>query len=118
MKAIRLADLAQNDIERQLPTDRVETFKRHDLRPVLEALAADSEIWDQVARPHGAGRRLTLHGRAVAGFHLFGAPVQRSPVYGAGQLIDDSYQSYLLNTNPSPRRAKTVSAKRPQPDSQ
>ena len=79
MRAVRLADSAKEDIDRQLPADRAADFKRHDLRPVLEALATSPEIWDESTSPHGAGRRLTIYGRTVAGFHLFGVPDTDDP---------------------------------------
>ncbi|MDH3683897.1 MAG: hypothetical protein OEV40_28575 [Acidimicrobiia bacterium] len=72
MRAVRLADSALEDIERQLPPDLAADFKRHDLRPVLEALSEHDELWEDASVPHGAARRLTIYGRTVAGFHLFG----------------------------------------------
>lgn len=68
MRAVRLADSAKEDIDRQLPADRATDFRHHDLRPVLEA-----------SSPHEAGRRLTIDGRTVAGFHLFGVPDTDDP---------------------------------------
>ena len=72
MRAIRLADSAHEDIERQLPPDRAAEFRRLDLRPVLETLSEHAEAWEEASVPHGAARRLTIYGRTVAGFHLFG----------------------------------------------
>ena len=83
MRAIRLADSAQDDIDRQLSTDRAKAFRRHDLRQVLEALASNPDIWDESTSPHGAGRRMTLYGRTVAGFHLFGVPDTEDPRHDA-----------------------------------
>jgi hypothetical protein len=72
LRAVRLAESALDDIERQLPAERAARFKRIDLRPVLEALGEQGDLWDEVSVPHGLARRLTIYGRTVAGFHLFG----------------------------------------------
>ncbi len=79
MRAVRLADSAKEDIDRQLPADRATAFRGHDLRPALEALSSNPEIWDESTNPHGPGRRLTIYGRTVAGFHLFGVPDTDDP---------------------------------------
>jgi len=71
VRPVRLGGSALDDIESQVPPERVDDFRRHDLRPVLEALSEDDAVWDEVAIPHGPGRRLTLAGRTVAGFHVF-----------------------------------------------
>jgi limonene-1,2-epoxide hydrolase len=71
VRPVRLGDAALDDLAAQIPTERIESFRRHDLRPVLEALSQDDAIWDDVGIPHGPGRRITLGGQTVAGFHLF-----------------------------------------------
>ncbi len=71
MRPVRLGGSAFDDLEAQLPADRLDDFRRHDLRPVLEALSDDDAVWDEIAVPHGPGRRLSLVGRTVAGFHVF-----------------------------------------------
>jgi hypothetical protein len=50
---------------------------------VLEALAEDDVIWEEVGIPHGPGRRFTLAGRTVAGFHLFVVEDPADPRPGA-----------------------------------
>ena len=79
MRAVRLADSALDDIDRQLGLERGAEFKRLDPRPVLEALSQQPETWEVVSVPHGPGRRLTIHGRTVAGFHLFGVEDAEDP---------------------------------------
>ena len=71
MRAVRLGDPALDDIEAQVSPDRLEDFRRIDLGPALEALAIDDGVWERVGMPHGPGRRFTLAGQTVAGFHLF-----------------------------------------------
>jgi limonene-1,2-epoxide hydrolase len=71
VRPVRLGASALDDIEAQVPTDRLDGFRQHDLRPLLEALSKDEAIWDEVGVPHGPGRRITLVGQTVAGFHLF-----------------------------------------------
>ena len=83
MRAVRLADSALDDIDRQLSAERAAEFKRVDLRPVLEALSEQPATWDDVSVPHGPARRLTIHGRSVAGFHLFGVDDTADPRDGA-----------------------------------
>jgi hypothetical protein len=46
VRAVRLADSAKEDIDRQLPPDRAADFKHHDLRPVLEALSTSPDADD------------------------------------------------------------------------
>ena len=95
MRPVRLGDSAVDDIEAQVPVDRLDDFRRYDLRPVLEALSADGAIWDEVGVPHGPGRRITLAGRAVAGFHLFITEDPTDPrpgalvVFGIDVWLDD-----------------------------
>ncbi len=60
MRPVRLGGSAFDDLEAQLPVDRLDDFRRHDLRPVLEALSDDDAVWDEIAIPHGPGRRLSL----------------------------------------------------------
>ncbi|MEM9033828.1 MAG: hypothetical protein AAGA99_25515 [Actinomycetota bacterium] len=50
---------------------------------MLETLGEDPATWDEVSVPHGPGRRLTVHGRSVAGFHLFGVDDIGDPRDGA-----------------------------------
>lgn len=102
VEAVRLADSAQEDIERQLAPGRAEDFKRHDLRPILEAITNDPEVWDQIARPHGAGRRMTLHGQTVAGFHLFGVEDTNDP-------RDDAVVIYLIDITGNAATTNTAS---------
>jgi hypothetical protein len=71
VRPVRLGDPALEDIEAQVPPDRIDAFRRHDLAPVLDALAGDDAIWEEVGVPRGPGKRFTLAGRSVAGFHLF-----------------------------------------------
>ncbi len=71
MRPVRLGSSALEEIESQVPGDRLDGFRRHDLRPLLEALSDDDAVWDEVAIPHGPGRRITVSGQTVAGFHLF-----------------------------------------------
>lgn len=95
MRPVRLGDSAVDDIEAQVPVDRLGEFRRHDLRPVLEALSADDAIWEKVGVPHGPGRRITLGGRTVAGFHLFITEDPADPrpgalvVFGIDVWLDD-----------------------------
>ena len=71
MRAVRLADSALDDIERQRSPELAVQFKSVDLRPVLEALV-EPEAWNEDSVPFGPGRRITIDGaRTVAGFHLF-----------------------------------------------
>lgn len=83
MRAVRLADSALDDIDRQLSPERAVEFKRVDLRPVLETLSEQPGTWEEVSVPHGAARRLTIYGRTVAGFHLFGVDDTEDPREGA-----------------------------------
>ena len=83
MRAIRLADSALDDIDRQLSPQRVTEFKRLDLRPVLETLGEQPDAWEEVSVAHGPARRLTIYGRTVAGFHLFGVNDTEDPRDGA-----------------------------------
>ncbi len=83
MRAVRLAESALDDIDRQLSPERAVEFKRVDLRPVLETLSEQPDIWEIVSVPHGPARRLTVHGRTVAGFHLFGVDDTEDPRNGA-----------------------------------
>lgn len=53
------------------------------MRPVLETLSEQSGTWEAVSVPHGPARRLTIHGRTVAGFHLFGVDDTEDPRDGA-----------------------------------
>ena len=83
MRPVRLGASALDDIEAQIPTDRLDQFRSHDLRPVLEALSKDEAIWDEIGVPQGPGRRITLAGQTVAGFHLFIAEDPADPRPGA-----------------------------------
>ena len=78
MRPVRLGDAALNDIAAQVPPERVEGFRQYDLRPLLDALSEDESIWDEVGVPHGPGRRITLGGQTVAGFHLCGSMTSRT----------------------------------------
>lgn len=78
MRPVRLADSAADDVEAQLPPDRRELFRRFDLAPALDLLATDG-VWESDAKPHGPGRRLTIEGVTVAGFHLFALPDDLDP---------------------------------------
>lgn len=82
MKPVRLASSAAADAEAQLSSDRVQRFRRFDLGPALDLLA-DEGVWESLAKPHGPGRRLTLEGVSVAGFHLFALPDDLDPREGA-----------------------------------
>ncbi len=53
-----------------------------DLAPALKLLSAPG-VWEATARPHGPGRRLTVEGVTVAGFHLFVVPDDVDPRDGA-----------------------------------
>ena len=70
MRPVRLADSAAADVEAQLDPDRAQLFRQLDLGPALDLLADDG-AWESVAKPHGPGRRLTINGVTVSGFHLF-----------------------------------------------
>jgi hypothetical protein len=83
LRAVRLADSALDDIDRQLTPERAVEFKRVDLRPVLVTLGEQPDTWEEVSVPHGPARRLTIHGRTVAGFHLFGVDDTEDPREGA-----------------------------------
>ena len=95
MRPVRLGDSALDDIEAQIPAERFPDFRRHDLRPVLDALSEDDAIWDEVGVPHGPGRRITLAGQTVAGFHLFVTEDPSDPrpgalvVFGVDVWLDD-----------------------------
>ncbi len=95
MRPVRLGGSALHDIEAQLPSARIDEFRRHDLRPVLDALSDDDAIWDEIGVPHGPGRRITLGGQAVAGFHLFVTEDPSDPrpgalvVFGIDVWLDD-----------------------------
>lgn len=65
MRPIRLGEPALEDIEAQVPPGRIDAFRRHDLAPVLDALAGDDAIWEEVGVPHGPGRRFALAGQTV-----------------------------------------------------
>lgn len=83
MRPVRLADAALDDIETQVPTDRVHDFRQFDLRPAMETLAADSPSAADICVPHGPGWRASLNGRSVGGFHLFVASDEVDPRPGA-----------------------------------
>ena len=83
LTAVRLAESALDDIDRQLSDERAVEFKCVDLRPVLETLSEQPGTWEAVSVPHGPARRLTIHGRTVAGFHLFGVDDTEDPREGA-----------------------------------
>jgi hypothetical protein len=95
VRPVRLGDSALDDIESQLPPERIDDFRRHDLRRVLEALSAVDAIWDEIGVPHGPGRRITLAGQTVAGFHLFVSEDSTDPrpgalvVFGIDVWLDD-----------------------------
>lgn len=95
MRAVRLGDSALDDIEAQVPADRLDDFRRHDLRRVLDALSEDDTIWEEVGVPHGPGRRITLAGQTVAGLHLFVTEDAADPrpgalvVFGIDVWLDD-----------------------------
>lgn len=72
MTSVRLAESALADIARQLRDEEAIEFLRLDVEPVLDLLRADDTTWPRMTAPHGPGRRLTVSGRTVAGFHLFG----------------------------------------------
>ena len=78
MRPVRLAGSAAADVEAQLTPDRVELFRRFDLGPGLDLLASEG-VWESDAKPHGPGRRLTIEGVTVAGFHLFAVPDDLDP---------------------------------------
>jgi hypothetical protein len=66
-RPVRLAEAALVDIARQLDEVTALRFARADL---LEALDRLADGWDWLPE-FGPGRRLTLDGVTVAGFHLF-----------------------------------------------
>jgi len=82
VRPVRLAGSAADDVEAQLEPDRLELFRRFDLAPALDLLGTDG-VWDSDTKPHGPGRRLTLEGVTVAGFHLFALPDDLDPRDGA-----------------------------------
>lgn len=82
MRPVRLADSAAGDVEAQLTPDRVALFRRLDLGPALDLLASEG-VWESDAKTHGPGRRLTIQGATVAGFHLFALPDDLDPREGA-----------------------------------
>ncbi len=82
MRPVRLAGSAADDVEAQLEPDRLELFRRFDLAPALDLLGMDG-VWESDAKPHGPGRRLTIEGVTVAGFHLFALPDDLDPRDGA-----------------------------------
>lgn len=90
MRPVRLADSAHEDIERQLVPEHAAQFKRVDLRPVLDALGEQETLWEEVSAAHGPARRLTVLGRTVAGFHLFGVEDVDDP-------RDDALVIYLVD---------------------
>lgn len=71
MRPIRLAEAAVLDIEAQVPADRIDAFRAHDLAPTLQALASTATTWTDYAIAHGPGWRVSLDGASTAGFHLF-----------------------------------------------
>ena len=79
MRAVRLAESAHEDIERQLRPERAQDFKRNDLRPILDALGQQHGLWEEASVAHGPARRLTVYGQTVAGFHLFGISDTEDP---------------------------------------
>lgn len=83
MRAVRLADSSLDDIDRQLPPEQAAEFTCVDLRPVLETLTEQPDTWEETSVPDGPARRLTIHGRTVAGFHLFGVDDTEDPREGA-----------------------------------
>jgi hypothetical protein len=83
VRAVRLTGSAFDDIRRQLPPDQAEEFIRRDLRAVLDTLGEQVEAWDEATEQHGPARRLTVYGRTVAGFHLFGIEDPNDPRDGA-----------------------------------
>ncbi len=64
---MRVSTAAVEDIARQLDEIGARRFARQDLQGALDRLA-DSWNW---LPEFGPGRRLTLDGSTVAGFHLF-----------------------------------------------
>lgn len=82
MRPVRLAESAAADVEAHLMPDRVELFHQFDLGPALDLLASEG-VWESEAKPHGPGRRLTIEGVTVAGFHLFALPDDLDPREGA-----------------------------------
>lgn len=86
MRPVRLADSAHDDLERQIPLDRLTEFRVHDLRPALHLLATAEAPGDYLADA-GPVTRYTVHGTTVAGFHLFIAPDELDPRDGALVVI-------------------------------
>jgi hypothetical protein len=66
-RPVRVADAALEDVAYQLDELGALRFARGDLLDALDRLSAD---WDSLPAS-GPGRRLTLDGVTVAGFHLF-----------------------------------------------
>lgn len=79
MRAVRIAESAHEDIERQLEAEKARDFKRNDLRPILDALGQRHDLWEEASVAHGPARRLTAYGKTVAGFHLFGISDTEDP---------------------------------------
>ena len=48
---------------------------------------SEPETWDRFSAPHGPGRRLTVEGTTVAGFHLFGVADDDDPRDGADRHL-------------------------------
>lgn len=66
-RPVRVAEAALEDIARQLDEVGALRFARGDLLDALDRLASS---WDWLPE-FGPGRRLTVDGVSVAGFHLF-----------------------------------------------
>lgn len=66
---VRLGGTIEDDINRQLDSDRAPLFWHHDLAAALSLLSRPN-VWDSLPE-HGGGRRLTLEGITVGAFHLF-----------------------------------------------
>ena len=72
MRPVRLAVEAVADVTEQLDSDRAQLFWNYDLAAALDVLSR-RDVWEGL--PHaGVGRRLTVDGITVAGFHAFVAP--------------------------------------------
>lgn len=71
MTRVRLAESALDDLQRQLTPSALAQFVRFDLAPTIEFLGSEPNAWRAMSAAHGPGRRLTVSGVTVAGFHLF-----------------------------------------------
>lgn len=82
MRPVRLSEAAVDDITTQVPGDRLEGFRVHDLAPALHFMSTTSALGDYLADA-GPAWRYTVQGSTVAGFHMFVADDDVDPREGA-----------------------------------